>query len=962
MLISVNTYAAEAVTVRGGVHDDFNRIVFDFPRVPKYTINNEAGDVALTLPAGVTLKPDGLVGKLQRLKLDMTTAGEGIIRLKVAPDAKVSSFVSGDSIVIDVRGPAPAAQPPTSRKEEPAPTKNTPTPKMKEAAQTIPPVLKNAPLATTVTAKDTTPVPPPAPVLPVVPANASSPVAPVMPNLSSTPTLFTEFDPKVSTPAAVYARGDYLYVAFDRRLRFDLNQLFTPTAPGKPETLPIGGFSVYRLPLPVNGRPLVSKKDTKWAVDMIAVDDNQQDPSSVTAQGLRARAEPEFSLGGRVVIPFRGAGQILSLTDPVIGDALFIIPATNLDDHVNEARRFADFELLPSFQGVVIRVLNDALAVRLVEEGIEISAPGGLRLSPPVTAAAAPAQNAVRAPREDVIPLSRWRQPELGDFTEGRQVLQQRIVEAIPSLRDRARLDLARYFAAYAYGPEAKSLLALVAEKNPDIVGRPEFLVLSGVAHILSHDPADGLRALEDSKLSDRDDVRLWRAVAYAEQRAFSDAAADFGATLLLLEDYPQPFFQRFALLAAESFIAAEDDANAARVLEVIAKRLPQGEKMPAVQYLQGVIQARSGSLDIARKLWTAADGSTDYLSRTRAELALVDMDVAAGKTSLADAVRRLEGLRYAWRGDELELEMLARLAEYQLKLGKPMDALDTYERAKVIFPDSPRQKELTEQQQKIFHDVFLGEYKAQFTPLQLLTLYDRYKSLTAADPVEAIKVIDRVVNEMLAIDLLPQAATLLQDRLVNTTDTALKNILVLRLAAVYLLNRQAAEAQKLLTGLDAATLAPDQTEERKLMLARAASDLGQYNDAFTLLDGDTGRDAQRLLATTAWRAKDWPRAATVLGNLVAVPGDEGLKNDEAQLVLARAVALTLANDRDGLNKISADYGAAMDKTTQAQAFALLTRSDLTAGAASLARVREQVSDVDLFQGFLENYRKGTGN
>lgn len=761
-------------------------------------------------------------------------------------------------------------------------------------------------------------------------------------------------------PAVVYARGDYLYAAFDRRLRFDLNQLFDATTLGKAEVVPVGGFSAYRLPLATNGRPLVSKADTKWVVDMVAVDGVPSGSDSITAQGLRARLEPEFSLGARVVIPFRGTGQILSMTDPVVGDALYLIPATNIEDRVVTARRFADFELLPTFQGVVIRALNDSLQVRLVEEGVEISAPAGLRLAPSVVPLST---QAVRAPREDIIPLQRWQQPELGDFTAGRQVLQQRVVEAIPALRDRARLDLARYFAGYAYGPEAKSLLALIAEKNQDVTGRPEFLVLSGVAHILSHDPADGLRALEDSKLSDRDDVRLWRAVAFAEQRAFADAAADFGATLLLLEDYPQPFFQRFALLAAESFVATDDDGNAARVLDIISKRLgPAGDAMPAVLYLQGIVQARSGSLEIARKLWEKADKGTDYLARTRAELALVDMDVAAGKTTLADAVRRLEGLRFSWRGDELELEILARLAEYQLKMGKPMDALDTYERAKTIFPNSPREQEISKQQKQIFYDVFLGAYRSQFTPLQMLAIHERFKALAPSDPAEAMKITDRVVDEMLAIDLLPQASTLLQDRLANATDVPSKNALGLRLAAVYLLNQQPADAQKLLQGLDAATLTAEQTEESKLMLARAASDLNQFETALTLLAGDTNPDAERLSATVAWRAKDWPRAAAALAAVVPQPGADGLKPEEIQMVLARAVALTLANDRSGLDKLSNEFGGAMEKTTQAQAFALLTRSDLTAGAASLARVREQVSNVDLFQGFLENYHKGGKN
>lgn len=965
--------AALPVNVRGGVHADFNRLVFDFTQAPKYTVTTRGGDTTITFEQPVDLKFDRTATRLSRIP--SVSADGKTVRLQTANNAKVSHFISGKSVVIDVRGAATVAGAPdaTTVKETPPPVVEKPV--AQKPAEKTSEKPGNTPAAAPVTPvtpapenkTDATPEPSaeaaplPAVIPAVIPANVASPVAPAIEGLGTTPQLFTQFDPKISVPAVVYARGDYLYVAFDRRLRFGLNELFDANAPGKAEAVPIGGFSAYRVPLAANGRPLVSKAGTRWQVDMVAVGDSEPAESMAT-QGLRARLEPEFSLGARVVIPLRGAGQILSLSDPVVGDALYLIPATNVEDHVAQRRRFADFELLPTFQGVAVRVLNDGLQVRLVEEGVEISAPQGLRLAPsnlPVEAQL----TTPRQPREDVIPLRRWQQPELGTYTEGRQVLQHRVVEAIPALRDRARLDLVRYYIAYGFGVEAEGLLSIIAANNPDIVGRPEFQILRGVAGVQAHHPAEGLRALEDSKLSDRDDVRLWRAVAFAEQRAFGDAAADFGATLLLLETYPQPFFQRFSLLAAESFIAVEDDTNAERVLEVMAKRLGVGSlNTPAAQYLQGVVQARSGSLAKARDLWTKASKSSDYLSRARSELALVDLDVAAEKITVADAVRRLEGLRFSWRGDALELEMLSRLAEYQLKLKKPLDALETYERAKTIFPGSPREAEIAQQQRAIFRDVFLGAYQGQFSPLQMLAIHDRFKAYAPTDAAEAQKITDRVVDEMLAIDLLPQAITLLKDRMANATDAGAKNVLGLRLAAVHLLNREPAAAQTILQGLDVEALTPEQAQERKLMQARAHSDQNQFEPAFELLSGDGSGDAQRLLASVAWRAKDWPRAAAALGSVVQVPGDEGLTAEEAQLVLARAVALTLASDRDGLSRLNADYSAAMGKTPQAQTFALLTRSDLTAGAASLASIREQVSTVDLFQGFLENYRKRAAN
>lgn len=973
------------VPVRGGIHDSFNRVVFDFKQPADYKIDVQPGLVTLSLSRGVQLQKDRLANRLTRLQIDATAGSTGQVRLQVAPDASVKHFMSGNSLVIDVRG-APVLLQPAASNNSVAAVPQEKTPPNLEPKPEGKPEVKSEPVA--VTAPFAAPVPAavpaaapvtavmPAPLIPAAPLAA--PELPAIP-VDETPRLLQQFNPRINVPAAIYARGDFLYVVFDRRLRFDLAQLFDATQPTKVEALPVAGFSAYKLPLPPTAVPLVRKEETKWQIDVVRAPDALSAaseagaaavaPSSTVtaAEGLRLRAEPDFSLGARVVIPVRGAGQVLSLLDPAIGDALLLVPTTNVTDHMQRALRYADFEVLPSLQGVVIRPLHDALSVRLVEEGIEISAPQGLRLAPARQANADAQAPTLRAAREDVIPLRRWQQPELGRFTDGRQALQLRVIEAIPALRDRARLELARYFVGHGYGVEARGLLAIVAEQNPDLVTRPEFQLLQGVAHVLARDAAAGLKALEATGLSDRDDVRLWRAVALAQQGQFNEASADFAATLLLLETYPEPFFNRFARLAAESFMAAEDDKNAERVLDEMIKRGgTAAANNPAVLYLRGAVQARSGSLEIARKLWQQAAAGTDYLARTRSELALVDLDVAAGTLPVAEAVRRLEGLRFAWRGDALELELLMRLAEYQLKLEKPLDALETYQRAKTIFPNSPQATKMAEAQQKIFQDIFLGTGNTRFTPLQLLGMYDRFKDTLPPEAPTTQQIVDRVVSEMLAVDLLPQAITLLRERAASVPDAALRLSTNLRLAAVLLLNQQPTEAQQVLQALDAAALSPEQAQERKLMLARAASDLGQFDVAFGLLADDSSVDAQRLLATSAWRAKDWPRAAAALGNVVPTPADNTspstpLSPADGQLVLARAVALALANDRAGLANIANSFGGLMANVPQGQAFALLTRADLTTGAGTLARVREQVANVDLFQGFLENYRKGAG-
>ena len=56
-------------------------------------------------------------------------------------------------------------------------------------------------------------------------------------------------------------------------------------------------------------------------------------------------------------------------------------------------------------------------------------------------------------------------------------------------------------------------------------------------------------------------------------------------------------------------------------------------------------------------------------LDLTRAELALIDLEMEQGKLTPADAVVRLERLRFAWRGDDLE-PALAQPPRQQIAVG----------------------------------------------------------------------------------------------------------------------------------------------------------------------------------------------------------------------------------------------------------------------------------------------------
>ena len=133
-------------------------------------------------------------------------------------------------------------------------------------------------------------------------------------------------------------------------------------------------------------------------------------------------------------------------------------------------------------------------------------------------------------------------------------------------------------------------------------------------------------------------------------------------------------------------------------------------------------------------------------------------------------------------------------------------------------------------------------------------------------------------------------------------------------------------------------------------------ADLGRGREALALLDGDASEDALKLRAELLWGLADWPAAALALARLLpaAPPADGELAPAESQAVLNLAIAQTLAGSRKALDDLAGRYGAAMAKTPQSGAFALLV-SDFD--RADITKVTEELEGIQQVQAFMAGYK-----
>jgi len=136
--------------------------------------------------------------------------------------------------------------------------------------------------------------------------------------------------------------------------------------------------------------------------------------------------------------------------------------------------------------------------------------------------------------------------------------------------------------------------------------------------------------------------------------------------------------------------------------------------------------------------------------------------------------------------------------------------------------------------------------------------------------------------------------------------------------------------------------------------------------DSLNMLEAMTpDPDINRLKADISWEAGFWDDAAEALDDVILdenISLTRPLNDDQAALILQRAVALNLSSDRIALANMRAKYADLMSQTDSARLFDVVTRQRNNTGLSDRETLLSITSEVDLFSDFLEGYRSISGS
>jgi hypothetical protein len=374
---------------------------------------------------------------------------------------------------------------------------------------------------------------------------------------------------------------------------------------------------------------------------------------------------------------------------------------------------------------------------------------------------------------------------------------------------------------------------------------------------------------------------------------------------------------------------------------------------------LEGKLQDVIGDLDAAIGLWEEAEAGTHRPTRARAARLRVETLLKIGAMSPADAIEQYEALRFAWRGDDFEFSLLRRLGDLYIEENRFREGLSTLRQAATHFRDRAEAEDVTERMAAVFQSLYLDGRADVLPPVTAIAIYDEFKELTPAGE-RGDELIRRLADRLVGVDLLADAAALLEGQVDFRLEGVEKARVGARLALVRIMNRDYEAALETLgtTADDAAP--PELQTQRRHLRARALIGLDQTTAALALLEEDTGVEANLLRTEVHWDAGDWNEAAKALRDLAKAYGAkprEPLTQRQARTILDLATAFTLSGNERALGKLRVDYGPQMADGPYAEAFALIA-SPTDFNLIDRDRIPQTVRTAANFQTFLNNYRE----
>lgn len=755
------------------------------------------------------------------------------------------------------------------------------------------------------------------------------------------------FEWTVPAEAALFVRGGRAFFVFSQKADFDLTNLTkTPTLWHNFQVLHTEHGSAICVRFDPEAEVHFGKRDAAWTLRLEVPDkgadrntadedeDKEQEfPTTLTTQ---APIEVEVQLDPAL----KTQPHPVTVIDPVTKETYIVLPTPKRQ---TELRRFKDFDILPSIRGLVLLKKGDDFSPRVADKNVVL-------LSSQVSCASDRDRIRQRAAPPPPVTAKMW---QLAQNSEKRikKLYQEGRFEGDNSnhaefIHDHK--DLALMLMSHGDMGDALNVLDYLDVKEPGTLKDPLVRLLRAIAHAQMGQSDLTSELVKHQADEGEEHAILWQGVADMLEERYHEGLKKTVERMQFLKEYPQAVTNPVYLLMALASYRINYPGLLFLSLIDQSRLIPFEKEL--YDYLQLFLAPRTKEHD--KMLENFAAKSRSIQVRAEATYALVSQN--QNKWDAKTQIKHLEDIRFLWRGNSLEMNIAAKLADLYAKETQPEKALFLYRMIKEQFEDFPGYKTLLQRGENYFCDAFMERGNR---PLFLtVALYDRFKEMLPEGPRQ-YKVIEQLSKDYENIGFHSQAQRSLQYLIQKNPENDKKAAYLLELSKVQEKNNDLKGMQSTLAQFKALPPLSDYTLPIRYLEADVLGRSGHKAAALALLGNDATYEGLKHRLHLAWDLSNWSLVRSVLTQLIA--HKQATPTDQNKYFVSLAVTLNLLKDRPGLTLLRATFLKRMEKTPQGALFELLTMAPLeTPSQATKQAFQAQLAKVQKFQALLSELAK----
>jgi hypothetical protein len=709
-----------------------------------------------------------------------------------------------------------------------------------------------------------------------------------------------------------------------------------------------GDFVTVRMALAGQNLVRMFPEEGKWVL-------NIGDVAEAAAFPLTPARDVEDSGRSILSVPLEGASGVLWLDEPQTGERLAIITAPGEARNIAKLQRFVEVHLLPTAHGLVVAAQADDVHVKPQFDHVAIGRGPGMTLSLPEKAEALK-RNAL--PENPLITREGWEERRRGPTQERERVLIAEVLEAPPSGRMGARIEVAKFLIANELAPEGNAVLNFVRNEDPAAEDDAHFILLRAIAAIEMRRYAEARALLSAPAFNNDPEAHLWHAYLAALEERWQSALNGFRRARMMLDSYPDELQGRMRIAAIRAALALNEHAFVEQELSHLALLRPGSVLSDEIALLNARFDVTMGRPEAATAALKRLSEQAGRHHASEAKLRLIQLALAEDSIGTDEAIAELETLAVSWRGDNVEIEAIGQLGRLYAEQGRWREAFLATRTGNLFFPDHPVSQELHEQTAQIFSEIFLGGLGESLGRIDAVSLFFDFRDFLPIGR-HGDEIVRSLADRLVALDLLDKAAELLRHQIDNRLEGAARSTIAARLATIYLMGNSPVDALQVLRETRLPELPVAIKRARMLLEARALSDLSRTELALEVLGGEEGLEVDRLRADIFWTGRRWREAGEAHEQLLGTrwQEEEPLSERERTDILRAAIAYTLGNEPIGLDRLRAKFIAKMADSEDARIFALVTTPDV-ASTTAFKEIARRVTSADTLIDFLEAYRE----